>query len=117
MAACAEGATEAGHEVREVTLSTQGFPLLRSQQAWQTGALPPSLKGRTGRVVVAMGMPGLVYRCFSRAHSVKALERNILGFVGMSPVHETLTGGVDSLGPEGSQRWLRRVRGMGRLAK
>ena len=39
-----------------------------------------------------MGMPALVYRWYFRAHSVKSLERNILGFVGIAPVHETLIG-------------------------
>jgi hypothetical protein len=28
-----------------------------------------------------MGMPAAVYRWFYRAHSLKSLERNILGFV------------------------------------
>ena len=37
-----------------------------------------------------MGMPALVYPWYFRAHSVQSSERNILGFVGISPVHETL---------------------------
>jgi putative NADPH-quinone reductase len=57
------------------------------------------LKGRSARVVVTMGMPALVYRWYFRAHSVKSLERNILGFVGIAPVHETLVGMVGQLKP------------------
>jgi putative NADPH-quinone reductase len=55
------------------------------------------LKGRSARVVVTMGMPALVYRWVYRAHSVRSLERNILGFVGFAPVHETLIGSVGGL--------------------
>ncbi|MES2977044.1 MAG: NAD(P)H-dependent oxidoreductase [Pseudomonadota bacterium] len=52
------------------------------------------LTGRSARVVVTMGMPALVYRWYFRAHSLKSLERNILGFVGIAPIHETLIGMV-----------------------
>jgi putative NADPH-quinone reductase len=45
-----------------------------------------------------MGMPALVYRWYFRAHSLKSLERNILGFVGFAPIRETLVGTVDKLG-------------------
>jgi putative NADPH-quinone reductase len=64
------------------------------------------LTGRSARVVVTMGMPAQVYRWYFRAHSVKSLERNILGFVGIGPIHETLIGGVDGLGAAGVRRWL-----------
>lgn len=74
------------------------------------------LSGRSARVVVTMGMPALVYRFYFRAHSVKSLERNILGFVGIAPVHETLIGGVDQLGAEGVARWQARLRRLGREA-
>lgn len=43
------------------------------------------LTGRSARVVVTMGMPALVYRWYFRARSVKSLERNILGFLGIAP--------------------------------
>ena len=41
------------------------------------------LTGRSARVVVTMGMPVTIYRWYFRAHSIKSLERNILGFVGI----------------------------------
>ena len=75
------------------------------------------LKGRSARVVVTMGMPALVYRWYFRAHSVKSLERNILGFVGFAPVHETLIGMVDQLGEAGVARWLARLREAGAKAQ
>ena len=71
------------------------------------------LKGRSARVVVTMGMPAAVYRYFFRAHSVKSLERNILGFVGIAPVHETLIGTVEDPESKGRGRWLASLREMG----
>lgn len=71
------------------------------------------LSGRSARVVVTMGMPALAYRWYFRAHSVKSLERNILGFVGFAPIHETLIGSVESLGPAGVARWLKKLGKLG----
>ena len=53
------------------------------------------LGGRSARVVVTMGMPALIYRLYFQAHSVRSLERNILGFIGIAPVHRTLIGMVE----------------------
>ena len=61
-----------------------------------------------------MGMPALVYRWYFRAHSVKSLERNILGFVGIGPIHETLVGGVEGLGEAGVSKWRRKLGELGR---
>jgi putative NADPH-quinone reductase len=74
------------------------------------------LTGRSARVVVTLGMPALVYRWYFRAHSVKSLERNILGFVGIAPVHETLVGSVDQLGEDGVAKWKRRMQALGAKA-
>lgn len=62
------------------------------------GRWKKALKGRSARIVVTMGMPALVYRLFYRAHSLKSLERNILAFVGIGPVRETLFGLVEQPG-------------------
>jgi putative NADPH-quinone reductase len=166
------GALEAGHEVRTVAITELDFPLLKTKEEWDTGALPPSLVpaqeaigwsqhivlvfplwlgdmpalvkgfleqvarpgfaltrpegkgfakkmlgGRSARVVVTMGMPAVVYRWFFRAHSVKALERNILGFVGFAPVHETLVGSVDGLDDRSRLAWLSKLHALGRRAE
>ena len=74
------------------------------------------LAGRSARVVVTMGMPAAVYRWLYRAHSVKALERNILGFVGFAPVHESLIGMVEAKDDAGRKRWLARRGGLRRSA-
>lgn len=165
-----EGAREAGHEVRTIDVAALDFPLLRSQQEWEHGALPSALAqsqqdihwaqhlvlffplwlgdmpallkgfleqvarpdfafeyveggasftrkgllGRSARVVVTMGMPATVYRLYFRAHSVKSLERNILGFVGIAPVHETLIGMVGNMKEATAAKWLGKLRELGR---
>ncbi|MDO9113497.1 MAG: NAD(P)H-dependent oxidoreductase [Polaromonas sp.] len=172
-AAYAAGAEEAGHTVRFIQVAELDFPLLRSRQAWEEGALPAGLQqaqvdirwaehivllfplwlgdmpavlkgfleqvarpgfafeheagratftkkgltGRSARVVVTMGMPVLVYRWYFRAHSVKSLERNILGFIGITPVHTTLIGMVCDFKANDSSRWLAKLRRLGQRAQ
>ena len=53
------------------------------------------LTGKTARIVVTMGMPAFVYRWYFGGHSLKSLERNILRFVGIRPVRESLIGMVE----------------------
>ncbi|MCR5867491.1 NAD(P)H-dependent oxidoreductase [Aquincola sp. J276] len=169
--AYADGAADAGHEVRRLTLATLDFPLLRRKAEWDSGPVPPALlpaqadiawaqhlviffplwlggmpallkgfleqvarpgfaigpihghaqpqkllSGRSARLVVTMGMPALVYRWYFRAHSLKALERNILGFVGIAPIDETLVGRVEALTPAQRSRLLARLRRLGAAA-
>lgn len=170
--AYAEGARQAGHQVRRVELAELDFPLLRSKADWEQASLPASLAdaqasiawaehlviffplwlggmpallkgfleqvarpgfafgadeapgkarrllgGRSARVVVTMGMPALIYRWYFRAHSLKALERNILGFVGIAPIHETLVGMVESIDDAERQKWIAKLRALGRAAE
>jgi putative NADPH-quinone reductase len=82
----------------------------------RTAFTKKGLTGRSARVVVTMGMPALVYRWFFRAHSVKSLERNILGFVGISPVDETLIGGAGNLDAAAAGKWLGKMRELGARA-
>lgn len=74
------------------------------------------MRGKSARIVATMGMPGFVYEWFFRAHSVRSLERNILGFVGFGPVRRTLIGQV-----EGDRRrnaaWIARMRALGAAAR
>jgi putative NADPH-quinone reductase len=67
--------------------------------------------------VVTMGMPAVVYRFYFRAHSIKALERNILGFVGIAPIEETLIGLVESMDDKARAKWFDKLRELGRQAK
>ena len=172
-ASYATGAAAAGHAVRHVVLAELEFPLLRSQQDWEEGSVPASLKpaqddigwaehlifffplwlgdmpallkgfleqvarpgfailrdkggnpwgtkgltGRSARVVVTMAMPSLVCRWYFRAHSVKSLERNILGFVGIAPVHETLIGLAGDMTPKDAAKWLGKLERLGAKAE
>lgn len=72
------------------------------------------LSGRSARIVCTMGMPALLYRFYFRAHSIKSLERNILGFVGIAPVRETLIGMVGNLVEEGVEKHCAKMRELGR---
>jgi putative NADPH-quinone reductase len=60
-----------------------------------------------------MGMPAAVYRWIYRAHSVKLLERNILGFIGFAPIDETLIGGVENADAKARDKWLATMRDLG----
>ena len=70
------------------------------------------LKGRSARIVVTMGMPARFYSLFYRAHSIKSLERNILGFASISPVRHSIIGSVES-GSSHREGWLKRMRELG----
>ncbi|HKJ09291.1 MAG TPA: NAD(P)H-dependent oxidoreductase [Gammaproteobacteria bacterium] len=75
------------------------------------------LAGRSARIVVTMGMPALFYRWFFRAHSLKSLERNILGFCGVGPIRASLVGMVETADDRRRRRWLARMEALGRRAR
>lgn len=78
-----------------------------------SGMVPEKLlTGRSARLIVTMGMPGLVYELFYRAHSVKSFQRNILKFVGLAPVKRTIVGSVES-GDKHRQRWIEKIETLG----
>lgn len=84
---------------------------------YRDGSLPEKLlKGRSARVIVSMGMPAPFYTLIYRAHSLKSLKRNILAFVGFSPVRHSVIGAVES-SPEHRIRWLEKLRFFGGQAK
>lgn len=67
------------------------------------------LLGRSARIVVTMGMPGIVYRFYFRAHGIKAMKRNILEFVGIKPVRDTVVGMAGQLSNAKADRWIERM--------
>lgn len=71
------------------------------------------LTGRSARVVVTMGMPAAVYRWYFRAHSLKSLERNILGFVGIAPVRASLVGMAGDMDADAAAGWMKRMARLG----
>ena len=167
-----QGATKGGHKIQRLNIADIDFPILRSQNEWEHGELPPNLveaqtaikwakhmvlffplwlgdmpallkgfleqvarpgfafsrsdtnplankalTGRSARVVVTMGMPASIYRFYFRAHSIKSLERNILGFVGVAPIDETLIGLTGEMKPESARKWLTKLEKLGELGK
>jgi putative NADPH-quinone reductase len=74
------------------------------------------LTGRSARIVVTMGMPALIYRWYFRAHGLKNLKRNILRFVGFSPVHDTMLGSVGTRSKPQIARWFDDMKALGRRA-
>jgi len=75
------------------------------------------LKGRTARVIVTMGMPALIFRGFYQAHSLKALKRNILAFVGIGPTHCNIVGNVEGIDEVQCRQWLDKVSALGGQAR
>jgi putative NADPH-quinone reductase len=74
------------------------------------------LKGRSARVVVTMGMPAFFYRLWYLGHGIAGMRRNILNFVGISPVRETLFGLVEGVGDDKRMRWIAEMRRLGTRA-
>jgi putative NADPH-quinone reductase len=71
------------------------------------------LSGRSARVVVTMGMPAIIYRWYFRAHGVKSLDRNLLGIVGIAPVHKTLIGATGNMKAANAANWLSKLKRLG----
>jgi putative NADPH-quinone reductase len=94
--------------------------VLRPGFAFSAGSKFPkatSLAGKSARVVVTMGMPALAYRWYFGAPGLKTLKRNILGFVGIAPVRDSLFGMVDQAGDERRREWLAAMSALGRSAR
>ena len=82
------------------------------------GGMPKKLMtGKSAHVVVTMGMPALFYRWYFRAHSLKSLARNILGFVGIGPIRQSLIGMVATGDSAARVEWLARMRTLGAKAR
>ena len=77
------------------------------------GRWDKKLVGRSARIVVTMGMPSFLYKWYFRAHGIRSFERNVLGFVGIGPIHETLLGMVESRDQATRERWLVRITDLG----
>ncbi|HPF21914.1 MAG: NAD(P)H-dependent oxidoreductase [Hyphomonas sp.] len=75
--------------------------LAQSDKGWPA----QMMKGKSARVVVSMGMPGLVYRFGMDEGALKALERGLLGISGFHPLHHTIIGGAGDLDEENFKSW------------
>jgi len=78
------------------------------------GGFPKKLlTGKSARLVVTMGMRAFFYRWYFGAHALKGMERNILNFVGIKPVRETLLGNVEGVDAETRAGWIAEMRELG----
>jgi putative NADPH-quinone reductase len=167
-----KGAEASGHGIKIIDVAKIEFPLLRTQEDFDHGPVPVSIKqaqdliqsaqhlviiyplwlgsmpaylkaffeqvfrpgfaaikaaggkpwkqlllGKTAHIVITMGMPAWVYRWYFLAHSLKSLERNILGFCGIKTTQETLIGMVESIDDSKRKQWLDSMERMGRAGK
>jgi putative NADPH-quinone reductase len=84
----------------------------------ESGRTPTKrLTGKSARIVVTMGMPAFAYRWFFSAHSLKSLERNILGFSGIGPIKASLIGSIEGMNEKQRAAWLDEMRGLGDIGK
>ena len=102
----AESAVGAGHAVERLALSAIDIPVLSSRADWEDGEASPAIReaqamiARAEHLVILFPLwlgdvPALFYRWVYRAHSLKSLRSNILRFVGIGPIRETLIGNVE----------------------
>lgn len=85
-------------------------------EAGKNGFVKTLLRGRSARVVVTMGMPASFYRFWYLGHGVAGMRRNILNFVGISPVRETLFGMVEGVSDAKRRKWISAMHALGKRA-
>jgi putative NADPH-quinone reductase len=90
----------------------KGFAFEMDGKRWK-----PALKGKSARVIVTMGMPGLAYRWFFFAHSLRSLDRNILKFCGLGPVKWSIFGNAEDPSGQTQKAFLAKAETLGRIAQ
>jgi NAD(P)H dehydrogenase (quinone) len=70
-------------------------------------------RGKSARVIMTMGMPGWFYRIYYGAHALKLLKRNILKFIGITPVRSSVYGMIEAVSDDTRKSWLREVEALG----
>jgi NAD(P)H dehydrogenase (quinone) len=68
---------------------------------------------KSARIIMTMAMPVSVYRFWYGPHALKLLKNNILNFIGIKPVRETLLGMVADSSHENRNRWLKEAEALG----
>lgn len=95
--------------------------MLRPGFAFSTetlGRTPAKLQGgKSARIVVTMGMPALLYQWYFLSHSLRSLRRNILRFIGFHQVRASVIGSVAQLDRPTREKWLERMRVLGRTGR
>jgi len=81
------------------------------------GFVTTLLTGRSAHVVVTMGMPPVFYRYWYLGHGLAGMRRNILNFVGLKPVRETLFGSAEGASDKKRKSWIEKMRRLGEMAR
>ena len=71
---------------------------------------------KSARIVMTMGMPTLFYRFWYGANTLRLMKRNILHFIGIRPVRETLFGMVADVPTDKRLGWLKEMEALGKSA-
>lgn len=74
-------------------------------------------RNKSARIIMTMAMPVTIYRFWYGPHALKLLKRNILKFIGISPVRETLFGMIADSSNEQRDRWLEQAEALGQKAQ
>jgi NAD(P)H dehydrogenase (quinone) len=74
-------------------------------------------ENKSARIVMTMGMPVSIYRFWYGPHALKLLKNNILHFIGIKPVRETLLGMIAESSDDKRDQWLKKAEAMGRNAE
>lgn len=90
----------------------KGFAFQKGRKGWAA-----SLKGKSARVIVTMGMPSFAYRWFFFAHSLRSLDRNILKFCGIRPVRWSIFGNAEDTSGKAQKTFLAKAHALGRNAR
>lgn len=69
---------------------------------------------KSARIVMTLGMPAVFYRSYFGTYELKSLERDFLGFCGIGSIRENLVGAVEAQDARRRDKWLERMRGLGR---
>ncbi|MEM8753817.1 MAG: NAD(P)H-dependent oxidoreductase [Pseudomonadota bacterium] len=77
----------------------------------------PLLGGRTARVVTTMQMPLFAYRIWAWSAANRILRTQVLNFVGIRPVLETILTRVEASTPERRAKWLDDMERLGAKAE
>lgn len=85
-----------------------GFGFTVRPRGWTS-----KLRGRSARVIVTLSTPGPLFRIVFGAHGPRALEKSVLWLSGFKPIHRSVVGDVEGIGPKGRARWLAKMRALG----
>ncbi len=72
---------------------------------------------KSARIIMTMGMPVSIYRFWYGPHALKLLKNNILNFIGVKPVRETLLGMIAESSNDKRHQWLKQAEALGRKAE